>query len=70
MDSTDVIKTTTTARTTPNESTNGQVVMGDLEYDGRVILYIIKGFPPPPFHHFPFLLPPTLSLGVPTSFYI
>lgn len=23
---------------------NGEVVIGDLEYDGRVILYIIKGF--------------------------
>ena len=23
---------------------NGEVVLGDLEYDGRVILYIIKGF--------------------------
>lgn len=22
---------------------NGEVVMGDMEYDGRVILYIIKG---------------------------
>lgn len=69
MDSTDVIKTTTTARTTPNESTNGQVVIGDLEYDGRVILYIIKGFPPLPLSSFSLSPPPPLSPVVPT-FYI
>jgi hypothetical protein len=25
------------------EKKNGEVVIGDVEYDGRVILYIIKG---------------------------
>lgn len=24
-------------------TTNGEVVMGDMDYDGRVIIYIIKG---------------------------
>ena len=28
---------------TSTEKTNGQIVTGDLAYDGRVILYIIKG---------------------------
>ena len=27
---------------------NGEVVIGDMEYDGRVILYIIKGHLSPP----------------------
>jgi hypothetical protein len=27
---------------------NGEVVMGDLDYDGRICLYIIKGCSPPP----------------------
>jgi hypothetical protein len=30
---------------------NGEVVIGDLDYDGRVALYIIKGSHPPPLHH-------------------
>ncbi len=41
--------------TPTNRSTrqNGEVIIGDLEYDGRVILYIIKGFFPLfHFHHF------------------
>lgn len=25
------------------EKKNGEVVIGDVEYDGRVVLYIIKG---------------------------
>jgi hypothetical protein len=29
-----------------NKASNGEVVIGDLEYDGRVILYIIKGYLP------------------------
>lgn len=27
----------------PNTRSNGEVILGDVEYDGRVILYIIKG---------------------------
>lgn len=54
-----MIKTTTTTRSTPDESKNGQVVMGDLKYDGRVILYIIKGFSPPHFSSFCLSPPPT-----------
>lgn len=35
----------------PAAHTNGEVIIGDMEYDGRVILYIIKGpLSPRPFY--------------------
>jgi hypothetical protein len=35
--------TTTTTASTESKGKNGEIVTGDVEYDGRVILYIIKG---------------------------
>lgn len=49
------------ANGTKQVAKNGEVVIGDMEYDGRVILYIIKGLSVSPVQHHrpdPYLRPP------------
>ena len=49
-----------------SKDTRGQVILGDVEYDGRVILYIIKGVPLTP-EAIECLLTPEKLIRHPTS---
>ena len=47
--------------TVNHELVNGEVVIGDMEYDGRVILYIIKGLSPSPMSQYRISKTPSLT---------